>query len=172
MSYSKLLLSFSVFFFFISFASSSSSFSVNAICKCSQEHSDALLLFKQKLSSFDDTTYDSPCQDSLGSGYYPIMMNWNTSTDCCDWYGVTCDHSSGDVIGLDLTCGMLQGTIHPNTSLFNLSHLQRVTLAFNDFRGSQLPREIGNFSSTLTHLDIAGCGFTREIPSEITHLSK
>nr|GEW24367.1 leucine-rich repeat-containing protein [Tanacetum cinerariifolium] len=35
-------------------------------------------------------------------------MNWNTSSDCCNWDGVTCASSTGDVIGLDVSCGMLQ----------------------------------------------------------------
>ena len=86
----------------------------------------ALLLFKQNLSSINGTSFsyvDEFCQDALGSDYHPKMMSWNTSTDCCNWEGVICDDSTGDVIGLDLTCGMLQGTIHPESSLFNLTHL-------------------------------------------------
>ncbi|XP_042755729.1 receptor-like protein Cf-9 [Lactuca sativa] len=99
-------------------------------------------------------------------------MNWSTSIDCCNWDGITCNHFTGDVIGIDLSYGMLQGTIHPNTTLFDLPHLQRLNLAYNNFNASQLPREIGRFSNSLTHLNISSCGFTGDIPWEILFLPK
>ncbi|PWA82935.1 Leucine-rich repeat-containing protein [Artemisia annua] len=141
------------------------------------DKSEALLLFKHNLSSinysFDDTLPEfTPCKDWLGSSYYPLMLSWNTSTDCCNWDGVTCDYSTGDVIGIDVSCGMLQGTIHPNTSLFNLPHLQILNLTYNDFIDSKIPREIGRFSNTLTHLDLSGCGFSGQVPPDITLLHK
>nr|KAJ0221034.1 hypothetical protein LSAT_V11C200095830 [Lactuca sativa] len=97
------------------------------------------------------------------------MMNWNKNTDCCKWNGVTCNHFTGDVISIDLSCGMLQGTIHPNTTLFDLPHLQGLNLAYNNFTASQLPRD---FSNRLTHLNISYCGFIGEISWEILHLCK
>ncbi|XP_071717769.1 receptor-like protein 9DC3 [Rutidosis leptorrhynchoides] len=141
--------------------------------KCSVQQSRALLLFKHSLLSINNSYYehDFMCMDWLGAaGYYPIMMNWKTNTDCCDWNGVTCDHSTADVIGLDLSCGMLQGTLHHNTSLFNLPHLKRLNLAFNDFSNSKIPREIGRFSKSLTHLNLSGCMFSGDVPPGITLL--
>ncbi|PWA64408.1 Leucine-rich repeat-containing protein [Artemisia annua] len=106
--------------------------------RCPNKQSEALLLFKHNLSSFnypiDD--HDSYCHDALGSDYRPKMMNWNTSTDCCNWDGVECDDSTGDVIRLYLFCGMLQGTIHPDSSLFNLTHLTSLILSFNNLNGT------------------------------------
>ncbi|KAI3799966.1 hypothetical protein L1987_35272 [Smallanthus sonchifolius] len=170
MSYPVLLFFFLPFFFLFSISpsssSSSSSSSVNTTHKCSVQQTLALLLFKQNLTSINDTL----CEDWLGSGYSPIMVNWNTSTDCCDWNGVTCDRSTGDVIGLDLSCGMLQGTIHPNTTLLHLPHLQRLNLAYNDFADSQLPPDIGRLSDSLTHLNISNCGLTGQVPTDISHL--
>ncbi|XP_076957753.1 receptor-like protein 9DC1 [Bidens hawaiensis] len=157
-------------FLFISCTSSSSSFS-NTTPKCSIQQTLALLQFKQNLSSIN-TMYDYGCEDWLGSGYNPILINWNTSRDCCDWNGVTCDHSTGDVIALDLSCGMLQGTIHPNTTLFRLPHLQKLNLAYNDFVDSQLPPDIGSVSNSLTHLNISSCGFTGQVPTDISHIHK
>ncbi|GJV25588.1 leucine-rich repeat-containing protein [Tanacetum coccineum] len=145
------------------FASSSSS---NNIHKCHKKQSEALLLFKHNLS-YTSFTFNPRCTDS-----YPIMMNWNTSTDCCIWNGVTCDRSTGDVIGLDLNCGRLSGTIHPNSSLFNLPHLQTLNLAFNYFDGSQIPSEIGRFSNSLTHLNLSGCWLSGQVPPDITLLHK
>ncbi|KAI3720654.1 hypothetical protein L2E82_31645 [Cichorium intybus] len=171
MSSLTLLLSFS--FFLLSFASSSP---FNTTHKCSPKETLALLLFKENLSSinyvFGDPPYHSPCQDWLGSDYHPIMMNWNMSTDCCDWDGISCDHFTSNVIGIDLSCGMLRGIIHPNTTLFHLPHLQRLNLAYNDLYHSQLLREIGRFSNSLSHLNISRCGFTGEISSEILFLSE
>ncbi|GKC65562.1 leucine-rich repeat-containing protein [Tanacetum coccineum] len=100
------------------------------------------------------------------------MMSWNTSTYCCNWNGVTCNDSTGDVVGLDVSCGMLKGTIHPNTSIFNLPHLQRLNLDYNDFTGSQIPSEIGRLSNSLTHLDLSFCSFSGQVPPDITLLHK
>ncbi|GJV16767.1 leucine-rich repeat-containing protein [Tanacetum coccineum] len=166
MGYSTLFSIFFLFFFFTTFASSTF---LNNI-KCPKKQSEALLLFKHNLSSInyiDEFRYEE-CQDWLR----PIMMNWNTSTDCCDWDGVTCDLTTGDVIGIDLTCGMLKGTIRPNTSLFNLPHLQKLSLAYNDFEGSKIPREIGRFSNSLTHLSLSGCWLSGQVPLDITLLHR
>ncbi|XP_071707981.1 receptor-like protein Cf-9 homolog [Rutidosis leptorrhynchoides] len=170
-------------FIFLSFACSTVSSYVNSSLttthkyKCSSQQSRALLFFKDNLFSInisiEEPPYYTPCKDWLGSaGYYPIMMNWSASTDCCDWNGVTCDHSTGDIIGLDLSCGMLKGSIYPNTSLFNLPHLQKLNLAFNNFYKSQVPRDIGRFSKSLTHLNISQSRFDGEVPAEITLLHK
>ncbi|GKF67388.1 leucine-rich repeat-containing protein [Tanacetum coccineum] len=141
------------------FASSSSS--SNKIHKCLKKQSEALLLFKHELSPISYT-----------SDSYPIMMNRNTSTDCCIWKGVTCDRSIGDVIGLDLSSS-ISGTIHPNSSLFNLPHLQKLNLAHNDFSGSRIPIGIGRFSNSLTHLDLSGSGWiSGQIPPDMTLLHK
>ncbi|GKD02233.1 leucine-rich repeat-containing protein [Tanacetum coccineum] len=162
MNDSKICSIFFLLFLFTVFASSSS----NNIHKCHKKQSEALLLFKHNLSS-TSYTFGYGCTDS-----YPIMMNWNTSTDCCIWNGVTCDRSTGDVIGIDLSCGMLSGTIHPNSSLFNLPHLQTLNLAFNNFTGSQIPSEIGRFSNSLTHLNLSSCGLSGQVPPDITLLHK
>ncbi|GJY36970.1 leucine-rich repeat-containing protein [Tanacetum coccineum] len=149
------------------FASSSSS---NNIHKCHKKQSEALLLFKLSSSHMNQAKVDN---DSLSYvTYLPTMMSWNTSTDCCIWNGVTCDRSTGDVIGIDLGCGMLSGTFHPNSSLFNLPHLQTLNLAFNDFDGFQIPSEIGRFSNSLTHLNLSYCGLSGQVPPDITLLHK
>ncbi|KAI3513410.1 hypothetical protein L1887_20742 [Cichorium endivia] len=62
----------------------------------------ALPVFKQNLSSInfrdDEPKCNSAGQLLLGSDYYPIMMNWNMSTDCCNRGGITCNSFTGDVI--------------------------------------------------------------------------
>ena len=168
-------LSFLLFSFFFICSSYSSNNITRTRCSLIQAH--ALLLFKQNLlsynHSYDERDYrDYYCKYWLGSNYYPIMMNWNTSIDCCDWGGVTCNHFTGDVVALDLDCGMLRGTIHPNSTLFNLPHLQTLNLAFNDLTGPQLPQEIERFSNSLTHLNISTCEFIGQVPTAITILPK
>ncbi|GKB51354.1 leucine-rich repeat-containing protein [Tanacetum coccineum] len=159
-------------FIFTTFAPTAS---LNWSHRCSKEQSEALLLFKHNLSSISYTNdaLDYDCHGWLGSDYHPIMMTWNTNTDCCIWNGVTCNYYTGDVIGIDLSCGMLKGTIHPNISLFDLPHLQKLNLAYNHFRGSQIPREIGRFSNSLTHLNLSFCDFSGQVPTgSITLLQK
>ncbi|XP_049386445.1 receptor-like protein Cf-9 [Solanum stenotomum] len=102
---------------------------------------------------------------------YPKTSSWNMSRDCCSWDGVVCDDITGHVIELDLGCSGLVGTIDSNSSLFQLSHLQRLDLSSNNFSNSQISPEFGKFSS-LMHLDLSNSYFSGQIPSEISHLSK
>ncbi|KAI7737363.1 hypothetical protein M8C21_028826, partial [Ambrosia artemisiifolia] len=128
--------------------------------------------FKQNLSSINssiDDTYYSPCADWLGSGYKPIMMNWNTNTDCCVWNGVTCDHSTGDVIGLDLSCAMLY-VLPTNFNISSSSSLKLLNLGSTGLQGN-LPHNIFSLQSLET-LDLSGNSLTGHIPSEISLLPK
>ncbi|KAH0653665.1 hypothetical protein KY285_032235 [Solanum tuberosum] len=102
---------------------------------------------------------------------YPKTSSWNTSRDCCSWDDVVCDDITGHVIELDLGCSGLVGTIDSNSSLFQLSHLQRLDLSSNNFSNSHISPEFSKFSS-LMHLDLSDSNFSGQIPSEISHLSK
>ncbi|TXG67676.1 hypothetical protein EZV62_008951 [Acer yangbiense] len=104
----------------------------------SHEQSSALLQFKQFFSFEVYSIY--PCAFAEDS-FYPKMKNWEADTDCCSWDGVTCDRVTGHVIGLNLSCSWLYGSIPSNSSLFLLSHLQNINLAFNDFNLSQIPSD-------------------------------
>ncbi|KAM3730602.1 hypothetical protein ACB098_12G099600 [Castanea mollissima] len=77
---------------------------------------------------------------------------------------------TGHMIGLDLSCSWLYGTIHSNSTLFVLHHLKRLNLARNDFNHSLLPSEFGQFKS-LTHLNLTYSSFFGQIPYEISQLS-
>ncbi|ESR55509.1 hypothetical protein CICLE_v10023650mg, partial [Citrus x clementina] len=76
-----------------------------------------------------------------------------------------------NVIGLDSSCSRLEGSIDDNSSLFHLSHLQSLNLAFNDFVGSQISPEIGRLKE-LTYLNLSFSYFGGLVPYEISHLSK
>uniref|UniRef100_A0A3Q7J9S4 Leucine-rich repeat-containing N-terminal plant-type domain-containing protein n=1 Tax=Solanum lycopersicum TaxID=4081 RepID=A0A3Q7J9S4_SOLLC len=97
------------------------------------------------------------------------LNSWNMSRDYCSWDGVICDEMTGHVIELDLSCSNLAGTIDSNSSLFQLSHLQRLDLSLNNFSDSHISPEFGKFSS-LTHLDLSDSNFSGLIPCEISHL--
>ncbi|GAU42408.1 hypothetical protein TSUD_324630 [Trifolium subterraneum] len=62
---------------------------------------------------------------------------WKNGTDCCSWNGITCDTISGHVVGLDLGCEGIQGILHPNSTLFYLTHLRTLDLSNIDFTDSQ-----------------------------------
>ncbi|KAK4578029.1 hypothetical protein RGQ29_028241 [Quercus rubra] len=102
---------------------------------------------------------------------YPKMKSWKVSTDCCSWDGVTCDRVRGDVIGLDLSCSWLYGTIPSNISLFLLPHLQHLNLAFNDFSFSPISSGFGQFAR-LRYLNLSGSWFSSQVPLKLSHLSQ
>ncbi|GMP98316.1 hypothetical protein CsSME_00046260 [Camellia sinensis var. sinensis] len=126
-------------------------FSSSSAHLCHNDESTALLQFKQ-LFSFNCSACD--CSFCDCSVYFaPLTDNWKVGTDCCAWDGVTCDNTTSHVIGLDLNCNCLYGTIHPNSSLFNLVHLQHLDLSGDNFNHSQILPSFGRFTN-LTHLDL------------------
>ncbi|KAH9788929.1 Receptor-like protein 6 [Citrus sinensis] len=133
---------------------------------CPPEEGLALLQFRNK--TFFSSGYYSYCN---GQFFYPKMNSWTEGTDCCLWDGVTCDNVTGNVIGLDSSCSRLEGSIDDNSSLFHLSHLQSLNLAFNDFGGSQISPVIGRLKE-LTYLNLSSSYFGGLVPYEISHLSK
>ncbi|TXG67673.1 hypothetical protein EZV62_008948 [Acer yangbiense] len=135
---------------------------------CSHDQSSALLQFKQ-LFSF--VNYDSYLCDDNEHSSYPKMKHWKEDMDCCSWEGVTCDRVTGDVIGLDLSCSWLYGSIPSNTSLFLLFRLQKLNLAFNFFNSSHIPSDFVTFPS-LTHLNLSSSYFSGQVPFQISHLSR
>nr|XP_015893567.2 receptor-like protein 7 [Ziziphus jujuba var. spinosa] len=161
-------------FFFISSSVSSSSIPLSSapspfpsFPSCHIDDSKALLQFKNSFS-IDYTLANDYCGPDVRSP----TISWESGTDCCGWSGVTCNDITGHVIGLDLTCGMLRGILHSNSSLFLLRHLQTLILSLeNDFRGSNIPPEFGTFTDLL-HLDIYDDNFAGDIPLELSYLSK
>ncbi|CAL5356833.1 unnamed protein product [Camellia sinensis] len=125
---------------------------------CHNDESTALLQFKT-LFSFNCSALD--CSTVLSNLY---TNNWKEGTDCCAWDGVTCDNTTSHVIGLDLSCNCLYGTIHPNSSLFNLVHLQHLDLSHNNFNHSQILPSFGRFTN-LTHLDLISSHISGPIQS-------
>ncbi|KAI9388742.1 hypothetical protein POPTR_009G112061v4 [Populus trichocarpa] len=143
-------------------SSLSSNFSSSAQL-CARDQSIHLLQFKESFLIDPSASFEY-CEN-------PKTESWKEGTDCCLWDGVTCDIKSGQVIGLDLACSMLYGTLHSNSTLFSLHHLQKLDLSYNDFNLSHISSQFGHFSS-LTHLNLNYSDFTGLVPSQISHLSK
>ncbi|MED6141514.1 hypothetical protein PIB30_104176, partial [Stylosanthes scabra] len=153
--------------------SSSYTCSSSVLPLCNHDDSSNLLQFKNSFvvntSLYRDWWWDQ--QPGVLCSSYSKTASWKNGTDCCDWDGVTCDATSGHVIGLDLSCGMIEGELNPNSTLFHLTHLQQLNLANNDFCASQLSSRIGGLVA-LTHLNLSNSGLGGDIPSTISHLSK
>ncbi|XP_062000138.1 receptor-like protein 20 isoform X2 [Rosa rugosa] len=154
--------------FFIFFFKGCNTSTSHELSYCHDEESSALLQFKQSL------TIDASASGLEGA--YPKVLSWKqaqggNNTNCCTWDGVECDEHTGHVIGLDLRSSCLYGSIHSNSSLFRLVHLQRLNLADNHFNYSQIPTSIRNFPR-LTHLDLSASVFSGPVPDSFANLTK
>nr|VDC59186.1 unnamed protein product [Brassica rapa] len=139
---------------------------------CLPDQRDVLLQLKTefKIRKPDDKFYDRyGFQKNVTS--YPKTESWvNSSTDCCNWDGVTCNTESGKVIGLDLSCSCLYGRLEPNSSLFRLKHLTSLNLAFNNFTFSPIPDKFNNLM-LLETLNLSVSSLKGHIPREILQLT-
>ncbi|CAH2051396.1 unnamed protein product [Thlaspi arvense] len=138
---------------------------------CPPDQRDTLLEFKNefKIRKHDDFLDFDGFWINVTS--YPKTESWAiSSSDCCNWDGVTCDTKSGKVIGLDLSCSCLHGRLEPNTSLFRLKHLRNLNLAYNNFTFSPLPDKF-NTLMWLERLNLSESSLTGQIPTKILQLT-
>ncbi|XP_060669247.1 receptor-like protein 7 isoform X13 [Ziziphus jujuba] len=99
-----------------------------------------------------------------------ILVNWNESSDCCTWPGITCD-DDGRVIGLKLSNEQISGGIHDNSTLFNLVDLKSLDLSSNEDLQSEMPSRIGNLTN-LNYLNLSNSFWFHQIPKTISLLNK
>ncbi|XP_022145108.1 LOW QUALITY PROTEIN: receptor-like protein 12 [Momordica charantia] len=142
---------------------------VNSYHPRDPKESLALLEFKKVFSLNESAS--SACDFWGQAAGYPKTATWNETEDCCSWDGVKCDEEGeGHVVGLDISCSQLYGTLHPNSTLFALSHLRTLNLSFNSFDFSPLSPQFGTFRN-LRVLDLSSSSFHGDVPIEISHLS-
>ncbi|CAL9002463.1 unnamed protein product [Prunus brigantina] len=97
-----------------------------------------------------------------------VMSSWNDSVHFCSWVGVTCNPSTKRVEILKLKSRKLVGSLPP--SIGNLTHLARISLAFNSFSG-EIPQEMGRLRS-LQYLSLSGNSFGGKIPTNISQCTQ
>ena len=107
------------------------------------------------LVSFFESTDGANWTDNTG---------WNTPTDPCGWFGVSCSRTN--VTDLNFFLNGLSGSIP--TELGNLSNLRTLFLDNNELRS--IPSELGNLSSLET-LGLGANELSGSIPSELGNLS-
>ncbi|KAI3906940.1 hypothetical protein MKW92_001899 [Papaver armeniacum] len=146
---------------------------------CHEEERRALLNIKSSLQ--DPSNRLSSWQE--GSKYQ----------NCCDWHGIQCSIDSFHIISINLRNTeyeiylnqfmyrdsrnydefsspetALQGKLSP--LFFDITHLQYLDLAFNNFQESQIPIQFSNLTK-LTHLDLSNSNFSGSTLTQFTNLS-
>ncbi|KAF3437612.1 hypothetical protein FNV43_RR20368 [Rhamnella rubrinervis] len=160
--------SFSPFIFILitacfSFSCSAAAADDHAQPLCHSQERIGLLKFKE--SFVIDNSSDAFASNSKFTSWTQVDQ------DCCSWDGVECDEETGHVIELDLSSCFLYGSINSTSTLFQLSQLQKLNLAYNNFSYSQIPSAFGNLSR-LTYLNLSHSYFYGQIPLEISQLYK
>ncbi|KQK02811.1 hypothetical protein BRADI_2g03853v3 [Brachypodium distachyon] len=123
---------------------------------CLPDQASALLRLKRSFT----VTNESRC----------TLASWQAGTDCCHWKGVHCRGFDGRVTSLHLgRCHLESAALDP--SVFRLTSLRHLNLAWNDFNGSQLPASGFERLSELTHLNLSSSSFDGQIPVAIGHLT-
>ncbi|KAJ0113227.1 hypothetical protein Patl1_02529 [Pistacia atlantica] len=101
-----------------------------------------------------------------------LLASWNSTTDHCTWFGVTCDRFTGRVTGLALvgavtsSSNVIAGTLP--ASISELAELRTLSIPHNVFSG-QIPASIGELRF-LEVVELQGNNFSGEIPYEISKL--
>nr|CAD1821144.1 unnamed protein product [Ananas comosus var. bracteatus] len=88
--------------------------------------------------------------EGLQSSALRWSFNGSSSSNCCNWVGISCDLGSVSVkrvTGLDLSNKSLKGSV--SSSLGGLDQLKRLNLSYNSLRG-QVPAELFH----LPHLEL------------------
>ncbi|XP_023639559.1 receptor like protein 30-like [Capsella rubella] len=127
---------------------------------CRHDQRDALLEFKHEFPKAD--------MKSSSSAY--DMSSWNKSSDCCSWGAVKCDAKSGQVISLELFNLALNNSLKPNSGLFKLQYLQRLSILKCNLYGEILS-SFGNLSD-LMELTLVYNILVGQVPASVGNLTQ
>ncbi|KAM0027677.1 putative leucine-rich repeat-containing, plant-type, leucine-rich repeat domain superfamily [Helianthus debilis subsp. tardiflorus] len=129
-------------------------------------------------------------KNSLGNPYH--LASWQTTLDCCKWYCVKCNKTTGRIIELTIFAGNISGQIPPEvgnlpylqtlmfhkltnltgqipSTITKLTHLTSLTLSWTNLSGP-----VHSFLSQLTNLNFLDLSFnnlTGSIPPELSKLT-
>ncbi|WWC96094.1 hypothetical protein V866_002961 [Kwoniella sp. B9012] len=115
------------------------------------------------LSSFYRSAQQNGGEWLKHNGWSSSDTNGVDTSDCCTWFGVTCDPISRRVTALNLRNNGLEVDLF--RSLFNLDALMRLDLSQNTL--SSLPDTFDSLPR-LTHLNISSSSLSSFIPSSIS----
>nr|XP_048324204.1 receptor-like protein 33 [Ziziphus jujuba var. spinosa] len=183
------LLCFPIFIFFFSrfqlTCSSSLFYSSHDATLCPGDQKLALLQFKNTFSTSQILYEDCNEEHKVP---YPKTDSWKEDVDCCLWDGVTCEDGTGNLIGLDLCCSWLYGSIHSNSSLstfltfkgstlpiitsVSLKSLQSLHLDLRENFGLTCSLPESNWTTSLKYLDLRVCQFTGLLPMSMGNLTQ
>ncbi|KAL9374382.1 hypothetical protein Peur_034002 [Populus x canadensis] len=124
--------------------------------QCRKDQQSLLLQLKNSL------TFDQSVSAKL--------VKWNSTSDCCEWPGITCDEGSGRVISLDLSFESITGGLDDSSGLFSLQFLQSLNLSANSF-STALPVGFANLTDLIS-LNLSNAGFIGQIPNDFSKLTK
>ncbi|CAM8974024.1 unnamed protein product [Rhodiola kirilowii] len=127
----------------------------SASAQCSDDQMSLLLQIKT------DLVYNA--------GLSSKLVKWNQSLNFCSWPGVKCLNRC--VTDLDLSSEYISDGLTNSNTIFNLKHLQKLNLAYNEFSLTTMPSRFGDLTS-LTYLNLSNAGFAGQIPIEISHLTQ
>ncbi|KAL7263978.1 hypothetical protein ACSBR1_002016 [Camellia fascicularis] len=85
------------------------------------------------LSTITTTQDESSAMSKLAKSLSPTPSGWSSTSDHCDWSGISCD-SSGHVTSISLASKSLSGKLP--SELNYLSHLKSISLQRNHLSGS------------------------------------
>ncbi|XP_010253421.1 PREDICTED: LRR receptor-like serine/threonine-protein kinase GSO2 [Nelumbo nucifera] len=94
------------------------------------------------------------------------VSSW-VGEDCCAWFGVGCDNTTGHVLKLNLHSSELSGEVNP--FLLDLKHLNYLDLSGNTFLG-EIPSFLGSMKN-LRYLNLSSSLFSGVVPRHLGNLS-
>ncbi|KAM0027679.1 putative leucine-rich repeat-containing, plant-type, leucine-rich repeat domain superfamily [Helianthus debilis subsp. tardiflorus] len=106
-------------------------------------------------------------KNSLGNPYH--LASWQTTLDCCKWYCVKCNKTTGRIIELNIFSGNISGQIPPEVG--NLPYLQRLVFRKLTNLTGQIPSTITKLTD-LTTLTLSWTNLSGPVLSFLSQLKK
>lgn len=133
-----------------------------------------LLLFLLPLLQLSASELCRPAEEAALTAFKRSFSNpnpfpsWIPASDCCSWYGVSCNETTGYVTGLDIApYEALAGTIPP--SLADLKHLRSLRFHKTPNIVGRIPITIAGLSN-LRYLVISWTNISGPVPEFLSRL--